>query len=73
MVNVLTPEAGTVGPSPHKSMTFNNPKAKLEKQVKELEDKKNEAQKAIKEAQATASTNGNATGKEDLKTVATAA
>jgi len=72
MINVPASEAGTMGPSPHKSMTFNNPKAKLEKQMKELEEKKNEAEKAIKEAQATTNANGNATG-EDLKTVATAA
>lgn len=72
MMNVPAPDAGIVGPSPHKSMTFNNPKAKLEKQMKELEEKKNEAEKAIKEAQATTNANGSATG-EDPKTVATAA
>lgn len=72
MVNVPTPETGSMGPSPHRSMTFNNPKAKLEKQVKELEERKNEAEKAIKDAQtAAASTNTN--GKEEPKPVATAA
>ncbi|KAF9451511.1 hypothetical protein P691DRAFT_786944 [Macrolepiota fuliginosa MF-IS2] len=73
LVNVPTPETGTMGPSPHRSVTFNNPKVKLEKQVKELEERKNEAEKAIKEAQATANASPNANGKEEPKPVATAA
>ncbi|KAF8653285.1 hypothetical protein AX16_003987 [Volvariella volvacea WC 439] len=58
VVNVPTPETGSMGPSPHRSVTFNNPasnaamKEKLEKQVKELEEKKNQAEKAMKEAEA---------------------
>lgn len=73
MVNVSTPEPGSIGPSPHKSVTFNNPKAKLEKQVKDLEERKNEAEKAIKEAQATANASSSTNGKEEPKPVATAA
>jgi hypothetical protein len=60
MVNVQTPEAGSMGgPSPHKSVTFNNSggrvKEKLERQMKEIEEKKSEAQRAVKEAEAAAS------------------
>jgi hypothetical protein len=59
MINVPTPETGSMGgPSPHKSMTFNNPnnsmKEKLEKQMKEIEEKKTQAEKAVKEAEAAA-------------------
>jgi hypothetical protein len=71
MVNVPTPETGLMGPSPHKSMTFNNSKAKLDKQVKELEERKLEAEKAIKDAQAKAGSKPSNT--EDPKPVATAA
>jgi hypothetical protein len=69
MVHIQNPEAGSMGPSPHRSVTFNNPKSKLEKQVKDLEERKNDAEKAIKEAQVAAAANG----KEELKPVATAA
>lgn len=48
-----------MGPSPHRSMTFNNPntsmKEKLEKQMKEIEEKKTQVEKAVKEAEAAAS------------------
>lgn len=59
MVSVPTPEPGTMGgPSPHRSMTFNNPnlsmKERLEKQMKEIEEKKSQAEKAVKEAEAAA-------------------
>jgi hypothetical protein len=62
MVSVPTPEAGSMGgPSPHKSVTFNQNKrmgegikAQLEKQMREIEDKKNEAEKAVKLAEAAA-------------------
>ena len=55
MVSVSTPETGTIGPSHNKSVTFNSSgqssaKEKLEKQMKELEDKKEEMKKAIQEA-----------------------
>lgn len=69
MVHIPNPETGSMGPSPHRSVTFNNPKSKLEKQVKDLEERKNDAEKAIKEAQVAAAANG----KEELKPVATAA
>ncbi|KAI8973965.1 hypothetical protein BD414DRAFT_468531 [Trametes punicea] len=58
LVNVLNPEAGSIGaPSPHKSVSFKKPDgangtAELEKKVKEMEERKNEAQKAIAAAQA---------------------
>jgi nuclear polyadenylated RNA-binding protein NAB2 len=52
------------GPSPHKSVTFNNAgggkrmgegvKAQLERQMREIEEKKSEAEKAVKEAEAVA-------------------
>ncbi|KXN85283.1 Nuclear polyadenylated RNA-binding protein nab2 [Leucoagaricus sp. SymC.cos] len=73
MVNVPAPETGSMGPSPHRSVTFNNPKAKLDKQVKGLEERKIEAEKAIKEAQAAANAGANTNGTEELKPVATAA
>ena len=58
MVAVSTPETGTIGPSHNKSVTFNSSgqtsassaKEKLEKQMKELEDRKEEMKKAIQEA-----------------------
>jgi hypothetical protein len=61
MINVATPEPGSMGsPSPHKSVTFKNPNAsmkeKLEKQMREIEEKKTPAEKAVKEAEAAANT-----------------
>ncbi|PFH52125.1 hypothetical protein AMATHDRAFT_74420 [Amanita thiersii Skay4041] len=62
VVTVQTPETGSMGTgSPHKSVTFNNSgpgagvKRKLEEQMREIQEKKNEAEKAIKEAEAAAS------------------
>lgn len=57
MIKVLTPEPGSLGgPSHHKSVTFNNPnvsmKEKLEKQMKEIEEKKMQTEKAVKAAEA---------------------
>lgn len=56
MVSVNTPETGSMGPSPHRSVTFNTTakkeKDELEKRVKELEEKKSQAEKAVKEAEA---------------------
>jgi len=68
MVNVTTPEPGTMGgPSPHRSMTFNHASAsmkeKLEKQMKEIEEKKSQAEKAVKDAEAAA------TGKKEANKV----
>lgn len=73
MVNVPTPETGSMGPSPHRSVTFNNPKAKLDKQVKDLEERKIEAEKAIQEAQAAANVGTNTPNANELARVATAA
>jgi len=73
MVTVPTPDAGSMGPSPHKSVIFNNPKVKLDKQVKELEEKKVEAEKAIQEARAAASAGKSVSGTEEPQPVATAA
>ena len=70
MVNVPTPEAGSIrgagaaGPSPHRSVTFNQPtpsKKDLERRVREVEERKNEAVKAVQEAEAAAA----AVGKKD--------
>ncbi|KAF8891782.1 hypothetical protein BD779DRAFT_1513106 [Infundibulicybe gibba] len=63
LVNVSTPETGSMGgPSPHRSMTFNNAagsgagvKEKLQQQMREIQEKKSEAEKAVKEAEAAAS------------------
>ncbi|KAM5530480.1 hypothetical protein V8D89_015864 [Ganoderma adspersum] len=58
MSNVPAPETGSIGASHHKSVTFKRPDgtpttaAELEKKVKEMEERKNEAQKAIAQAQA---------------------
>ena len=59
MVSVPNPETGSIGAqSHHKSVTFKRPDgtpttaAELEKKVKEMEERKNEAQKAIAQAQA---------------------
>ncbi|KAH9485519.1 hypothetical protein JR316_0002427 [Psilocybe cubensis] len=58
IVNVPTPETGSMGVSQNRSMTFNNPassaKQKLEQQVKEAEERKNKAEKAVKDAEAAA-------------------
>ncbi|RDX49293.1 hypothetical protein OH76DRAFT_1556498 [Lentinus brumalis] len=58
-VSVPNPETGSMGAaSHHKSVTFKRPDgtpttaAELERQVKEMEQRKNEAQKAIAQAQA---------------------
>jgi hypothetical protein len=62
------------GPSPHRSVKFNTGtalgtgiKEKLEQQMKEIEVRKGEAEKAVREAEAAASK------KEDSKPVAIAA
>ncbi|RDB25263.1 hypothetical protein Hypma_007593 [Hypsizygus marmoreus] len=76
MVSVPTPEAGSMGTSHHKSVKFNKPtgpglgvKEKLQKQMKEIEERKSEAEKAVREAEAAA-----AAGKKDeSKPVAIAA
>ncbi|KAF5348708.1 hypothetical protein D9758_006776 [Tetrapyrgos nigripes] len=67
LVTVPNPEPGSIGgPSPHKSVTFNQSGAgireKLQKQMKEIEEKKSEAEKAVKEAEAAAAASG---GKKD--------
>jgi nuclear polyadenylated RNA-binding protein NAB2 len=74
MVNVQPPETGSMGPSPHRSVKFNTGtglgsgiKEKLEQQMKEIEVRKGEAEKAVREAQAAASK------KEESKPVAIAA
>ena len=60
MVNVPTPEPGSMGgPSPHRSVTFNNAtsasvKEKLQQQMKEIQEKKSEAEKAVRNAEAAA-------------------
>lgn len=55
IVNVPTPEPGTMGASQNRSVTFNNPvKDKLAKQMKEIQEKKLEAEKAVKDAEAAA-------------------
>jgi hypothetical protein len=61
MVNVQTPEPGSMGgPSPHRSVTFNNAtasasvKEKLELQMKEIQEKKSEAERAVRNAEAAA-------------------
>jgi hypothetical protein len=61
MVTVKNPEHGSMGgPSPHRTATFNTGagiKSKLEKQVKEIEEKKNQAEQAVRDAQAAAAAN----------------
>ncbi|GBE81051.1 hypothetical protein BKA93DRAFT_812046 [Sparassis latifolia] len=65
MVNISTPEAGSMStPSPHKSITFNKSAiggtaAELEKKVKEMEEKKIQAEKAVAEAEAAAAAGKN--------------
>lgn len=74
LVNVQTPETGSMGgPSPHRSVKFNNPggpgagvKEKLERQMKEIEERKLEAENVVKAAEAAAS-------KDESKPVAIAA
>ncbi|TFY65452.1 hypothetical protein EVJ58_g1970 [Rhodofomes roseus] len=59
--SVPTPQAGTMGAaSHHKSMTFNKSQsaAELSKKVKEMEEKKNEAAKAVAQAEAAARQEG---------------
>ncbi|KAL0955763.1 hypothetical protein HGRIS_001978 [Hohenbuehelia grisea] len=63
LVTVATPETGSMGgPSPHKSVKFNSGasgasaanaslKEKLQNQMREIEEKKSQAEKAIKEAE----------------------
>ncbi|KAJ3724411.1 hypothetical protein FB446DRAFT_721782 [Lentinula raphanica] len=68
MVTVKNPETGSMGgPSPHRTATFNHSagtKENLAKQMREIEAKKSQAEKAVQEAQAAA--NGK---KEDTKSV----
>ncbi|KAF9012508.1 hypothetical protein BDQ17DRAFT_1344035 [Cyathus striatus] len=73
LVNVQTPETGTMGaPSPHKSVNFKNSAAGVKEKLKELEEKKIEAEKKVKDAEAAAAASAN--GKKDgPTTVATAA
>ncbi|KAK1234253.1 hypothetical protein PQX77_002560 [Marasmius sp. AFHP31] len=60
LVSVKSPETGTMGgsnPSPHKSVTFNSNGSggtSLQDKLKEIEAKKLEAEKKVKEAQAAA-------------------
>ena len=61
MISVQTPEPGSMGgPSPHRSVTFNsvtasaNVKEKLEQQMKEIQEKKREAERAVRNAEAAA-------------------
>ena len=61
MINVPTPEPGSMGgPSPHRSVTFNNAtasasvKENLERQMKEIQEKKTEAERAVRNAEAAA-------------------
>ncbi|KAH7927458.1 hypothetical protein BV22DRAFT_1060945 [Leucogyrophana mollusca] len=61
MVNVQPPETGSMGgPSPHRSVTFNSTKPgesvkeKLERQMKDIEAQKEQAKKAVADAQAAA-------------------
>jgi len=66
MVNVPTPETGSMGSgtSHHRSVKFNHAtgpglgvKEKLQQQMKEIEERKSEAEKAVREAEAAASKN----------------
>lgn len=59
MVNVATPEPGSMGAvSQNRSMTFNNPaattKQRLEQQMKEVQERKTQAEQAVKDAEAAA-------------------
>ncbi|KAI0042894.1 hypothetical protein FA95DRAFT_1563829 [Auriscalpium vulgare] len=57
IVNVSTPQTGSMGgPSPHRSVVFNNPKAAqdgktLEEKVRKVEEEKQRAVQAVKEAE----------------------
>ncbi|KAH6913936.1 polyadenylated RNA binding protein [Coprinopsis sp. MPI-PUGE-AT-0042] len=52
MVNIATPEPGSMGGASHnKSVTFNNP-ASMKERLKEIEEKKAAMQKAVEEAAA---------------------
>ncbi|KAF8738491.1 hypothetical protein AX14_011326 [Amanita brunnescens Koide BX004] len=77
MVTVHAPETGSMGgASPHKSVVFNNlgpgagVKEKLEQQMREIQEKKNQAEKAVKEAEAAAAAAAAAKKKDDSKPVA---
>ncbi|KAF8161281.1 hypothetical protein B0H34DRAFT_700238 [Crassisporium funariophilum] len=59
MVSVPTPEPGSMGGASHnKSMTFNNggasAKERLDQQMREVQERKSEAERAVKEAEAAA-------------------
>ncbi|KAK7057549.1 hypothetical protein R3P38DRAFT_2841681 [Favolaschia claudopus] len=68
LVNVPNPETGSMGaPSPHRSVTFKgnvSVKQKLEQQMKEIEEKKSQAEKAVKAAEEAAA---NAKKEKDVK------
>ncbi|KAF7428732.1 hypothetical protein PC9H_007963 [Pleurotus ostreatus] len=69
MVSVPNPEPGSMGaPSPHKSVKFNSA-ASVKERLKEIEEKKLQAEKAVKDAEAAA----NASKKDDPKPAAIAA
>ncbi|KAJ8696930.1 hypothetical protein PTI98_006753 [Pleurotus ostreatus] len=69
MVAVPNPEPGSMGaPSPHKSVKFNSA-ASVKERLKEIEEKKLQAEKAVKDAEAAA----NASKKDDPKPAAIAA
>lgn len=75
-MNVQTPETGSMGgTSHHKSMTFNNSgpgagvKEKLERQMREIQEKKSEAERAVREAEAAAAATAAAKKKEETKPV----
>lgn len=80
MVTISAPETGSMGnvASPHRSVKFNKPsglglgvKEKMQQQLKEIEERKMEAEKAVREAEAAAAaTNGK---KDESKPVAIAA
>lgn len=72
MVTVKNPEPGSMGrPSPHRTITFNHSGAgtgtrdHLEKQMREIEAKKGQAEQAVREAQVAAAN----VKKEDVKSV----
>ncbi|KAJ7647663.1 hypothetical protein FB45DRAFT_975290 [Roridomyces roridus] len=71
LVNVPTPETGSMGAAKHnRSVTFNqgvSVKEKLEQQMKEIEEKKIEAEKAVKAAEEAAAS------KKEAKTVTASA
>ena len=80
MVTIVTPETGSMGSaaSPHRSVKFNKPsglglgvKEKMQQQLKEIEERKKEAERAVREAEAAAATTGGK--KDEAKPVAIAA